>query len=41
VRRGIVKPSVEGLDLKRLAGIPVPEPVCGGDILAALLADRD
>jgi antitoxin (DNA-binding transcriptional repressor) of toxin-antitoxin stability system len=41
VRRGLVQPARSPLDPKLLNAMPMPAPRAGGDILDALLADRE
>jgi antitoxin (DNA-binding transcriptional repressor) of toxin-antitoxin stability system len=41
VRRGLVRSARDRLDVKALAAMPLPTPREGGDVLAALLADRE
>lgn len=41
VRRGILRPPRRRPNPKALAALPLARPVKGGDILAALLADRE
>ena len=41
VRRGLVRPARGHLDAKALGALPLPTPRGGGDILAALLAERE
>lgn len=41
VRRGLVRPARGRLDAKTLGALPLPVPQDGGDILDALLAERE
>ena len=41
VRRGLVRAARGRLDVKALGALPLPAARRGGDILAALLADRE
>jgi prevent-host-death family protein len=41
VRRGLIRPGRGPLDAKALRAIPMPSPRGGGDLLAALLAERE
>lgn len=41
VRRGLVRQARHRLDPKALRTMPLPKPRAGGDILAALAADRE
>ena len=41
VRRGLVRPARGRLDLKALGALALPSPREGGDILDALLAERE
>lgn len=41
VRRGLLRPARNHLDAKALRALPLPTPEAGGDILDALLADRE
>lgn len=41
VRRGLVRSARGQLDAKTLGALPLPKPRDGGDILDALLADRE
>jgi len=41
VRRGLVRPAREGIDTKALGNIPLPTPRKGGDILDALMSERE
>jgi prevent-host-death family protein len=41
VRRGLVRASRNRLDVKALLAMPLPVPKGGGDILDALLAERE
>ncbi len=41
VRRGLVRASRNRLDVKALLAMPLPAPKGGGDILEALLAERE
>ena len=41
VRRGLLRPARTHLDAKALSALPMPSPEAGGDVLDALLADRE
>jgi antitoxin (DNA-binding transcriptional repressor) of toxin-antitoxin stability system len=41
VRRGLMRPARRRLAAARLAALPLPVPSAGGDILTALLAERE
>ena len=41
VRRGLVRPARRRLDVKAFGSMALPAPRAGGDILNALLADRE
>ena len=41
VRRGLVRSARRRLDAKALGALPLPTPLGGGDILDALLAERE
>jgi len=41
IRRGLLRPARHRLDLKALRALPESRPEPGGDILGALLADRE
>ena len=41
VRRGLLRPARNPLDARALSALPLPAPEAGGDILDALLADRE
>ena len=41
VRRGLLRPARTPLDAKTFGALPMSDPEAGGDILDALLADRE
>lgn len=41
MRRGLVRPARGRLDAKAFSAMPLPKPLGGGDILEALLAERE
>ncbi len=41
IRRGLVRASSRSLDVAALCKLPLPSPTDGGDILKALLAERE
>ena len=41
VRRGLIRPARRRLDPKELARLPLPMPVGGGDVVAAVGLDRE
>ena len=41
VRRGLIRPARRPLNFKAFASLPLPKAKCGGDVLAALLSERN